>query len=129
MPNHFHLFVLQPTKQNSIMDFISGLTNSYTKAFNKCNDRSGVLFGSKTQSKQIIDKVEFKWLIKYILENPVKAGLVNEITDWEYSNAQDLFGIRKVSLCNIDLVKSFFQSESKMLEFLSNQNMEIQHNF
>src|ERR1035437_2003574 len=111
MQNHFHLFVRQLTKEYSTLKFISALTNSYTKGFNKCFDRSGVLFGSKTQSKQIIDKVEFKWLIKYILENPFKAGLVNKITDWEYSNAKDLFGMRKVSLCKIDLVKSFFQNE------------------
>ena len=73
MPNHFHLFVRQLKEEFSITEFISALLNSYTKSINKNYKRSGTLFEGKTKSKQILDDTYFKWVIKYILENPVKA--------------------------------------------------------
>src|SRR4030067_119668 len=93
MNNHFHLFIKQ-TDDFSISLFISSLLNSYVKSVNKKYKRTGTLFESKTKSRQIADESYFKWIIKYILVNPVKAGLVKIISDWEFSNARDLIGLR-----------------------------------
>ena len=129
MPNHFHLFVRQLKEESSITEFISALLNSYTKSINKSYKRSGTLFESKTKSKQIIDDAYFKWVIKYILENPVKAGLAAAITDWEYSNAKDLLGVRNGSLITIKEVASYFDSETQMMEFLSDQKIKVNYEF
>jgi putative transposase len=129
MPNHFHLFVRQLTEELPISEFISSLLNSYTKSINKTYKRSGTLFESKTKSKQIIDDAYFKWIIKYILENPVKAGLAVTITDWEYSNAKDLFGLRHDCLINIEEVLSYFDSETQMREFLTDQKVKVNYEF
>ena len=94
MPNHFHLFVKQTTDQFTISNFISALLNSYVKSINKKYGRSGTLFESKTKSKIVTDENYFNWIIKYILENPVKANLVNKLVDWEFSNAKDLLNLR-----------------------------------
>jgi putative transposase len=121
MPNHFHLFVRQIKEELSIVGFISCFLNSYTKSINKSYKRSGTLFESKTKSKQIIDDAYFKWVIKYILENPVKAGLEDKISDWEYSNAKDLLNFRNGNLTNIAEVKSYFFNEAQMKEFLNDK--------
>lgn len=110
MPNHFHLFVKQETNQFSISNFISALLNSYVKSINKRYNRSGTLFESKTKSKIITDEHYFIWIVKYILENPVKAKLVNKLIDWEFSNAKDLLKLRNGTLTNVENVISFFQS-------------------
>ena len=94
MPNHFHLFIKQQTEDLLISDFISSLLNSYVKSVNKKFKRSGTLFQGKTKSKPITDENYFVWIIKYILENPVKVNLVKNITDWEFSNAKDLLKTR-----------------------------------
>ena len=122
MPNHFHLFVLQLTEENPISLFISSLLNSYTKAINNYYKRSGTLLESKTKSKQIEDDSYFKWVIKYILENPVNAALTDNITDWSYSNAKDILGLRNGNLTNIEKVKSWFQDEIIMKKFLTDIN-------
>ncbi len=129
MPNHFHLFVMQITDEYPVSTFISSLLNSYVKSINKKYQHSGTLFESKTKSKQIIDDAYFKWVIKYILENPVKAGLVKNISDWEFSNAKDLFGIRNGNLTNVDFVESFFQSKESMIKFMMNKKIKINYEF
>ena len=129
MPNHFHFFVKQQTEDLLISDFISALLNSYVKSINKKFKRSGTLFQSKTKSKTITDEHYFTWIIKYILENPVKAKLVNDIASWEFSNAKDLLKIRKGTLTNINEVKSFFQSEEQMIKFLTDSKIKVDYEF
>ena len=129
MPNHFHLFVQQTTDEYSISIFISSLLNSYVKAFNKKYKRSGTLFESKTKSKQILDEGYFKWVIKYIIENPMKAGLTEEVSDWEFSNAKDLLNMRRGNLTNVSLVMSFFQSADSMIKFLLDKSVKTVYEF
>ncbi|MGA7721769.1 MAG: transposase [Ignavibacteriaceae bacterium] len=127
MPNHFHLFVRQLQNELSISDFISSLLNSYTKSINKSYKRNGTLFESKTKNKQILDDTYFKWVIKYILENPVKAGLASNITDWEFSSAKDLFGLRNDNIADLKEIVSYFESETQMKEFLSDSNIKVNY--
>jgi len=129
MPNHFHLFLKQMTDDFSISLFISTLLNSYVKSVNEKFERSGTLFESKTKSKQISGESYFIWIIKYILDNPVKAGLVQNISDWEFSNANDLLGIRSGSLTDVKCVESFFQSRKIMIEFLTDNSIEGRYEF
>jgi len=129
MPNHFHLFVQQTTDEFSISIFLSSLLNSYVKAVNQKYKRSGTLFESKTKSKQIVDEAYFKWVIKYILENPVKAGLAERISNWEFSNAMDLLTIRNGTISDINNVTSFFQSKAGMIEFLTDKTVKTSYEF
>ena len=129
MPNHFHLFVRQTTEELKISKFISTLLNSYVKSINKKIDKSGTLFESKTKNKIIIDEHYFIWIIKYILENPVKARMVKRISDWEFSNAKDLLNMRNGTLTNLLEVESFFQSRKQMIEFLTDTNIKVDYKF
>lgn len=129
MPNHFHLFVKQFTEDNSISGFISSLLNSYVKSINKKYNRSGTLFESKTKNKNITDQHYFIWIIKYIIENPVKAKLVNKVYDWEFSNAKDLLEIRKGKLTDVKEVHSFFQSNEQMKKFLTDKKLKVNYEF
>ena len=129
MPNHFHLFVQQTTNEQTIAMFLSSLLNSYVKSVNQKYKRSGTLFESKTKSKQIEDEAYFKWVIKYILENPVKAGLAESISDWEFSNAMDLLSMRNGTITDINYVTSFFQSKEIMIEFLTDKKTKTGYEF
>lgn len=129
MPNYFHLFIKQTTDEFSISLFIYTVLNSYVKSVNQKYERSGPLFESKTKSKQIEDETYFVWVIKYILENPVKAHLAENICDWEFSNAKDLTGKRSGNLTDVKYVESFFQSRESMIEFLMDKKIKVVYNF
>ena len=129
MPNHFHIFLKQTTNVFSTSLFISSLLNSYVKSINKQYNHSGTLFEGKTKSKMIDDENYFVWIIKYILENPVHAKLVDKIDDWEFSNAQDLLGLRNGNLTDIQYVTSYFQSKETMIRFLSDKTIKVNYEF
>jgi len=109
--------------------FISSLLNSYVKSINTKYEHSGTLFESKTKNKNVDDETYFIWIIKYILENPVKAHLVENIFDWEFSNAKDLIGLRKGNLTDVKYVESFFQSKENMIEFLVDKTIKVAYEF
>ncbi len=129
MPNHFHIFLKQTTDEFSTSMFTSSLLNSYVKSINKKYEHSGTLFESKTKSKIIDDETYFIWIIKYIIENPVKAHLVKNNCDWEFSNAKDLIGLRKGNLTDVKYVESFFQSKESMIEFLTDKTIKVAYEF
>lgn len=121
MPNHYHLFIKQTTDDKTISKFVSDLSNSFTKGMNKKYKRSGVLFESKIKSKWIEDETYFKWVIKYILENPVKAGLVKQSFDYEYSSAKELFGMKEETIMDVKTLLSYFDSLNSLKEFIMDE--------
>lgn len=116
MPNHFHF--LMNVDEASLRTVIWGgnempalsngfqlLQSSYAKSTNYKEKRTGSLFQQKTKSKCIEDQNYAITAFWYLHQNPVKAGLAENMWDWEYSSYQDYCGMRKDSLCNVALGK------------------------
>ena len=103
MPNHVHLildFSCQVSDKNSlicnqipanykqlheVMKLIKGGT-AFT--VNKLSGRFGQLWASESYDRVVRDLEERANVIRYILNNPVKAGLVSKWEDWPYSFLQ-----------------------------------------
>jgi REP element-mobilizing transposase RayT len=83
MPNHFHLVIRQNTGVGTIQ-FISMVQLLYAKYFNKKYGRKGQLFEGRYRPKVIKDQKYMMQLIRYLMENPVRAGLVKKPEDWEF---------------------------------------------
>lgn len=129
MPNHYHLFVQQTKGDKTISQFISELSNSFTKGMNKKYKRKGVLFESKVKSKWIEDETYFKWVIKYILENPVKAGLTKNIIDCEFSSAREIFNILKKSITDVSDLLNYFCSVEDLKKFILTDANNFKYEF
>ncbi len=116
MPNHFHLLI-QPTEKGcfqkegqvvpvqSLTSKIATLQSSYTRAIQKQQGIKGSLFQQKTKAKQLeqdasLEKNRVAICLHYIHQNPLKAGLVNRLEDWDYSSYKDYASIRNGTLCN-----------------------------
>ena len=123
MPNHFHFLiktdertmaeVARSNRDIAITAFSKGLRtllSSYTQAIQKQENISGSLFQQKTKHKQA--NSEWSWedytlvCFRYILQNPVSAGIVAHPADWEFSSYRDLAGLRNGNLCNKALIHS-----------------------
>ena len=83
MPNHYHLLVY--LRDETLSDAMKSLSLSYTKAINKRFNRSGVLFQGRFQSIHISQTDYLVNLSQYIHLNPVKASLVKQPEEWEFS--------------------------------------------
>ena len=127
MPNHFHLIIamksdwITGSKMGPLNSSIAILLRSYTRAINIQENRSGSLFREKTKAIWLgsIESEKLKYqnkvghehipdadeeylftCFRYIHQNPVKAGLVQKDTDWEYSSARDFASLREENLIN-----------------------------
>ena len=109
---------------------IAIMLRSYTRAINKQQKTSGALFRESTKAECVncIDGITPSFLISqgityinhsepekqypqfcfdYIHNNPIKAGLVNDINNWEFSSASDYYGIRNGTLINKSVTKEY----------------------
>ncbi|MBC8486731.1 MAG: transposase [Ignavibacteria bacterium] len=121
MPNHFHFLIfvdrnIGGTDSNRATDHpiskgLRILLSSYSQAINIQQKRTGNLFQQNTKIKCISDILcdnisnnYYDYIcFNYIHQNPLKAKLVQRIEDWEFSSFRDYIGLRKGTLCNLNL--------------------------
>lgn len=82
------------------------ILSAYAKDFNEKYAQSGSLFRQKTKGKCLTDDNTDGYAFicfNYIHQNPLKAGLVQKLEDWEFSSFQDYANLRAGKLCKKDL--------------------------
>jgi len=86
MPNHVHLLINTnnfPYKNLfSIMKLIKGVSSN---KINKRIGKKGQFWQHKSYDRMVRDRNELGNIIDYILNNPVKAKLVNNWKEWNYT--------------------------------------------
>ncbi|WP_204151964.1 transposase [Leptolyngbya sp. CCY15150] len=117
MPNHYHLLVYP--KSAHLSQSMKSLSLSYTKAINKRFGRVGALFQGRFQRILVTHSDYLVHLIRYIHQNPVKANLVSQPEEWEFSSYLDYAGLRAGTLPNLALLQQQFE-ESDRLSFWAN---------
>jgi len=145
MPTHYHIVGrIKPTQISEISKIseISGaevstammkLSVSYTKAINKRFQRAGVLFQGQFQAKPVLTSSYLLNLCRYIHGNPVKDGLVADITQWQYSNYLEWIGERDGKLVDKAFVQDNFDTPDEyrkfVLEYLRTRQLpdDVQH--
>ena len=83
MTTHYHL-VLETTRQN-LSDGMQMLNGDYAQGFNGKYERWGHVFGDRYWSRALADGDELERICEYVMENPVRAGLCRDSTDWPWS--------------------------------------------
>lgn len=130
MPNHFH-FMLSTFNNFYEEKFSNGfriLLSSYTKAINIQEKRTGSLFQQNSKAKCLTALGNYKSnnyglvCFNYIHQNPVNAGLVSKMEDWEFSSFRDYAGMRKGTMCNKNLASEFLGIPSSKTGFMKLSN-------
>ena len=103
MPNHFHLVLaplpitewdetkeltdnLRDTEQDYPLSKIMHSIKSFTsKEANKVLQRNGTFWQGESHDRAIRDHQEWERTIAYVINNPVKAGLVAQWEDWPHT--------------------------------------------
>jgi putative transposase len=91
MTNHYHLVV------EALRDDLSGgfhrLNGIYAQAFNRRYARRGHLFGDRFWSGLIESDERLDATCRYVLANPVRAGLCPLASDWPWSASRHGFDL------------------------------------
>jgi REP element-mobilizing transposase RayT len=84
MSNHFHLLIRE--REDNLAMSIKRIASSYVYYYNHKYSRDGHLFRERFKSEPVNDMAYFVTLLRYIHQNPVKAGIVSEVQDYEFSS-------------------------------------------
>ena len=84
MSNHIHLLIRE--REDTIGMAIKRIASSYVYYYNHKYSRDGHLFWERFKSEPVNDMAYFVTLLRYIHQNPVKAGIVNKVNDYEFSS-------------------------------------------
>lgn len=124
MPTHFHFLVKVETEEiDKLKQHIGIHLSAYTKAINAAFQRNGSLFQQHTKARLIKDQSHLITLLTYIHQNPVKAGLVDDIKSWPFSSYLDLAGYRNGTFVDHSLIDQHFVSVEGFRKF-SNQTIQ-----
>ncbi|CAG1016960.1 hypothetical protein ANAEL_05923 [Anaerolineales bacterium] len=123
MPTHYHIVAKvrqtsEVLKTSEVSLAMMKLSVSYTKAINKRFQRTGVLFQGQFQAKPVVNSNYLLNLCRYIHANPVKDGIVADISQWQYSNYLEWVGERNGTLVNREFIAEYFDSLADYREFV-----------
>ena len=114
MPNHFHLLI--QTQKVPISKIMTSLTTSYSMYFNQKYHRVGPVFQNRFKSKLCDKDAYFLGASRYILLNPIKAGLAESLEDYPWSSYQELFGGLDFAIINREEVSRLVGTTQKEKE-------------
>lgn len=88
MPNHVHMLI-EADIQKNISKFMQWVNRDYTAYFNSKYEKVGHLWQGRFTAKPILKDQYFIHCANYIEANPVRADMVSDITDYEWSSYRE----------------------------------------
>lgn len=106
MPNHVHLLVEITNEPLALL--MHNLSFRYCYWFNQTYDCIGHLFQGRYKALLVDNEAYMLELVRYINQNPVKANLVNNISEYQWSSAKKYVDFSDDPLITVDKIKSIF---------------------
>lgn len=120
LPNHFH-FLLQQKREGGITEFLSKLSNSYTKYFNIKNKRIGPLLQGDFKAVHIETNEQLLHLTRYIHLNPLVGYITKDLDVYQWSSYPEYISITNSSVCNKGVILDQFPSPDAYKQFVLDQ--------
>jgi REP element-mobilizing transposase RayT len=113
MSNHYHLVVQTP--QPNLSRGMHWLNARYAQWFNMRHDRRGHLFQGRFHGALVEKESYLLTVARYVVLNPVRAGLIASPADWRWSSHRQTAGIDVPEpwLASNDLLESFGGANSR----------------
>jgi len=109
LDNHVHLLIKEQTLGDIIMAMRKLLT-PYACWFNQKYLRSGALIANRYRSECVESDEYLLTLVRYIHQNPLKAGITKRLASYRYSTYRD-YATGRQGLCDTDFVMSMFSDD------------------
>lgn len=97
MPNHVHILLKE--EHEALSSVVKRISAAYALYYNKKYGRVGHLFQDRFKSENVNDGSYFFTLIRYIHQNPVAAGLSEDVAGYTWSSWQEYEGKSQQPIC------------------------------
>ena len=121
MSNHVHILIKEGLE--GLVRTCRRIGASYVYWYNNKYDRTGHLFQDRYKSEPVEDTGYFLTVLRYIHQNPLKAGIVRNINDYPWSSFKEYTGSR--GICDTEFVLSQFSEDvSERIKIFREFNMQ-----
>lgn len=97
MTNHVHIFIKEK-RPGDIKKIMHKALTSYVVWYNRKYQRSGSLVGNRYKSEPIEDEDYYFALVRYIHQNPVRAGISLRPSEYKWSSYRDyVYGLESIT--------------------------------
>ena len=115
MSNHVHLLFRE--KQIPIGNIMMAMLSSFVQWYNYKYERTGNLFQDRFRSEEIRSDGHLVCALRYIHQNPVKAGMVANIEDYRWSSNSAYLGERD-SFVDTNFILEMLGSKEQYIDFM-----------
>jgi len=109
MPNHVHLLIntfgysskknnSATTKDYYLSEIMQTIKGSTSRKCNLFQNKTGKFWQSENYDHYVRNDDELKRIINYIIQNPVKAKLCNNINDWQFTYLKQEYNEQQLGL-------------------------------
>lgn len=119
MDNHIHILV----KSDNLSVQMHHLASLYAMRFNHKYNRCGYLFQNRFKSEAVESEGYFLRCLRYILRNPVKAGICRNPSAYRWSSYHAYFTDTRTYV-NTKFLAVFFQSKQDFEEYMAVDNTD-----
>ncbi|MEK6804980.1 MAG: transposase [Nitrospirota bacterium] len=107
MGNHYHLVIETP--EPNLSRGLRRLHGTYTQWFNRRHRRVGHVLQGRFKSLLVEKERYLLELCRYVVLNPVRAGMVTDAGDWEWSSYRATAGVQETpTWLDVPMVLSLF---------------------
>ena len=119
MGNHIHLLI-RNGEEVSIGEIFRHIGSAFVYWYNLKYERSGHLFQDRYKSEPVNDEAYLLTVLRYILMNPVKAGICYKADGYSYSSAREYL-LGKPGITDTAFILRLI-SKRGLKEYLNRQN-------
>ena len=119
MPNHVHLLI-EPACE-TLNTALTRIETRYAMWFNRKYERAGYLFQNRYRSEAVDTNQYFMTVLRYILHNPLKAGLESRPGSYRWSS-YFAYERGKGAVTDTQYAIDLFGGRENLMEFLSMNN-------
>ena len=130
MSNHVHLLI--ETSDTPLSKIMQSLHTSYTQYFNLKHNKSGHLFQGRYKAILCQKDSYLLQIVRYIHQNPLRAGIVTKLEDYQWSSHQAYIGNRIYHFIDDLFVLSLFDSKisrarQRYLQFVYESDADLSY--
>ena len=122
MTNHIH-FLIEPNDEPLEVIF-KRIGTSYAVWYNRKYQRAGHLFQDRFRSENVETDQYYMTVLRYILQNPVKAGMVSKPGEYRWSSYL-AYEKGRGALTDVQYAADHFGSRETLLEYLAQENDDV----